>query len=39
MIGFIGLSHLGLNYALEQSYAAMDPGNNPRTFDGYYVQS
>jgi hypothetical protein len=30
---------LGLNYALEQSYAAMDPKNNPRTFDGYYAQT
>lgn len=30
---------LGLNYALEQSYAAMDPGTNPRTFDGYYAQT
>jgi hypothetical protein len=30
---------LGLSYALEQSYAAMDALNNLRTFDGYYVQS
>ncbi len=30
---------LGLSYALEQSYAAMDSLNNLRTFDGYYVQS
>jgi hypothetical protein len=30
---------LGLSYALENSYAAMDTKNNLRTFDGYYVQS
>ena len=30
---------LGLSYALEQSYAAMDSLNNLRTFDGLYVQS
>ncbi|HYQ01808.1 MAG TPA: porin [Polyangiaceae bacterium] len=30
---------LGMAYALEQSYAALDPGNNLRTFDGYYAQS
>jgi len=30
---------LGLSFALENSYAALDPANNLRTFDGYYVQS
>jgi hypothetical protein len=30
---------LGLSYALENSYAALDSQGNPRTFDGYYVQS
>lgn len=30
---------LGLSYALEQSYAAMDTATNLRTFDGYYAQS
>ncbi len=30
---------LGFNYALEQSYASADVNNDPRTFDGYYVQS
>jgi hypothetical protein len=30
---------LGLNYALEGSYAALDAGTNLRMFDGYYVQS
>jgi len=30
---------LGLSFALENSYAAMDPLNNLRTFDGYYAQS
>jgi hypothetical protein len=30
---------LGLSYALENSYAAMDSLNNLRTFDGYYAQS
>jgi hypothetical protein len=30
---------LGLSYALENSYAAMDTLNNLRTFDGYYVQT
>lgn len=30
---------LGLSYALENSYAAMDTLNNLRTFDGYYLQS
>lgn len=29
---------LGLSYALENSYAAMDSLNNLRTFDGYYAQ-
>lgn len=30
---------LGLGYAFEQSYAALDPGNNLRNSDGYYAQS
>ena len=30
---------LGLSYALENSYAAMDTLNNLRTFDGYYAQA
>jgi hypothetical protein len=29
---------LGLNYALENSYAALDSLGNLRTFDGYYLQ-
>ncbi len=28
-----------MNYALEQSDAAVDPTNRYRTIDGYYVQS
>jgi hypothetical protein len=30
---------LGLSYALENSYAAIDPQGTLRTFDGYYAQS
>jgi hypothetical protein len=30
---------LGLNYALEGSYAALDPEANLRMFDGYYAQA
>jgi hypothetical protein len=30
---------LGLNYALEGSYAALDSATHLRMFDGYYVQS
>jgi len=38
LTGFYGKG-LGFGYALEQSYAAIDPANNLRTFDGYYAQS
>ncbi|HEY0466213.1 MAG TPA: hypothetical protein VGC79_18510, partial [Polyangiaceae bacterium] len=38
LTGFYGKG-LGFGYALEQSYASIDPANNLRTFDGYYGQS
>ncbi|HEY3494893.1 MAG TPA: porin [Polyangiaceae bacterium] len=30
---------LGMSFAFEQSYAVLDPANNLRASDGYYVQS
>jgi len=38
LTGFYGKG-LGFGYALEQSYASIDPANNLRTFDGYYTQT
>jgi len=38
LTGFYGKG-LGFGYALEQSYAAIDPANKLRTFDGYFGQS